>query len=198
MQGSVILLGKNCLQPHILYLLENDTSVPATRTPSVYGPCLSSLARWQTAHLWEQVRQYFGSHLHGAREEPMPYRLLLKGCLIFHVLKHCTSSPQDKYLYMTFSTRSLQLDIYACYSSPGGPLRKVTKQHVVYRTDNFPSKLKKHHPLIKQDKLAVLKACSTGWFAGDQSSCLNSSSVPTSYLAGYRSNGVLSPAGCSF
>lgn len=34
-----------CLQPHILYVLEDDTSVPVRRTPSVYDPCLSSLAR---------------------------------------------------------------------------------------------------------------------------------------------------------
>jgi len=33
---------------------------------------------------------------------------------------------------------------------------KVTKQHVVYQTDNFSSMLGKYNPLIKQDKLVVV------------------------------------------
>jgi len=67
--------------------------------------------------------------------------------------------------------RDLCSQTYACYSSLSGPLRNVTKQHVVDRTDNFSFKLKKQPPLITQDKLTVVEACTTGWSAGDNLSC---------------------------
>lgn len=76
---------------------------------------------------------------------------------------------------------------------------RVTKQQVVYQTDNFSSRLGKYDPL-KQDELAVVNLAPLAGLLVIIHLTIPRFflSVPTSYLTRYRSNGVLSPAGCSF
>lgn len=77
---------------------------------------------------------------------------------------------------------------------------RVTKWHVVYWIDNSSSTLGKYDRLIKQDKLSVVNPAPLAGLIVITHLTIPRVflSVPISYLAGYRSNGVLSPAGCSF